>query len=213
MRVQTGLWTVVALVIAISTGARDSSASVLTLSDFSSEPWSVPAEWLDAQMSFSVSGDMLTLAVSNDTGDPYSFRINRVYFNTTSTVTGLQWWDAPTPGWTLDVSEDDHHVANFGLFDVRLADGVGKNPHQIYADETETFRFRILGTGPFADTDFTTELSIAIGCGHIPSLAAAKFVGGGCGCLSAFGNVVPEPCTLSLLILGALALVPRGVRR
>ncbi len=213
MREQTGLWTVVALVVAISAGARDSSASVVNLSSFSSEPWSVPAVWLDARISFSVSADMLTLDVSNDTGDPYPFRINRVYFNATSAVTDLQWWDAPTPGWTLDVSEDGHHAADFGLFDVRLADGVGTSPHQIYAGETETFRFRILGTGPFSDADFTTELSTAIGCGHIPSVAAAKFVGGGCRDFSAFGNEVPEPCTLSLLALGALALVARGPRR
>ncbi|MCJ7544206.1 MAG: hypothetical protein MUP47_06510 [Phycisphaerae bacterium] len=212
MREKMGLWTVVGLMLAISTGVRHSSASVLTLSDFSSEPWSVPAAWLDAQMSFSVSGDMLTLDVSNNTGSPHSFRINRVYFNTTSHVTGLQWWDDPTPGWRLRVSEDRYHVANFGLFDVSLTDGVGRSPHQIYPGETETFVFQILGTGPFADTDFTTELSTPIGHGHIPSLAAAKFVGGGCGDFSAFGDVVPEPCTLSLLILGALVWLPRAGR-
>jgi hypothetical protein len=196
----------------IMTGVTPSSAGVLTLSDFSSDPGTVPAEWLDAQMSFSVASDVLTLDVTNNTGTPFTFRMNRLYFNTSPIVTGLVWWGAATPGWTLDVSEDAHHVANFGLFDVSLTDGVGTDPNQIFAGETETFQFQILGTGPFADTDFMTELSVPIGGGHIPSLAAAKFVGGGPDDLSAFGDVVPEPCTLSLLILGALARVLRKVR-
>jgi hypothetical protein len=215
MRKKVGLWTVMGLLVAATVGARESSGSVLTLSDFSSNPWFVPAAWLDAQMSFSVIGDLLTLDVTNTTEAPHLFRINKVYFNMTSNVTGLQWWDDPTPGWRLRVHEDGYHVAGFGLFDVSLSDGVGRNPHQIYPGETETFQFKILGTGPFADTDFTTELSTPIGWGHIPSLAAAKFTGGGCWDLGAFGNVipvVPEPCTLSMLVLGALVRLARARR-
>jgi hypothetical protein len=226
MRARTGLCTVVVLTGVILMAGGVSLAGVLTLSDYSSDPGTVPAAWLDAQMSFSVSGDMLTLEVTNDTDVPHTFRINKLYFNLSSNVTGLEWWDDPTPGWRLRVHEDGYHVADFGLFDVSLTDGVGRSPHQIYPGETETFEFQILGTGPFADTDFMTELSTPIGGGHIPSLAAAKFTGGewgcggecgcggGCGChdCSAFGNVVPEPCTLSVLVLGALSLLPRRVR-
>ncbi len=213
MSARTRLWGVVVLTIVLATGVRAASGGVLTLSDFSSEPATVPAEWLDAQMSFSVSSDILTLEVTNNTGSPFSFRVSRLYFNATSAVTGLAWWGAPTPGWTLDVSEDGYDVADFGLFDVSLTDGVGTDPNQIYAGQTKTFVFQILGTGPFAQADFTTELSTSIGGEHIPSLAAAKFMGGGPQDLSAFGNVVPEPCTLSLLVAGALALVARGPRR
>jgi hypothetical protein len=193
------------------TSSGEGAPITLTLSDFSSEPLTVPAEHLDARMTFTVSGDKLTLEVANDTEAPNTFRINETYFNATSNVTGLQWWSgSPTTGWALGFGEDGYLVDGFGLLDVSLTDGLGVDANQIFPGTTKTFEFKILGTSPFSELDFTTELSTPVD-GHIDSLAAAKFVDSGN--ISGYGNVVPEPGTLSLLLFGTLRLVRRHTRR
>jgi hypothetical protein len=76
-----------------------------------------------------------------------------------------------------------------------------------------TFIIDIIGTGPFEDTDFTTEFSTVFDqCeAHVPSLAAAKFYDGENPGISGYGATnIPEPTTIMLLGLGAFCLFRRG---
>ncbi|MFH1747118.1 MAG: PEP-CTERM sorting domain-containing protein [Planctomycetota bacterium] len=192
-----------ALLLAVSV-APGASASTITLSKYSSGMTSPSV--LDALLEFSITGGgtELTLAVFNDTTAPNDFDMNHVFFNVldTSSATGLV-LTSPTIGWEVIL---DKHVDGFGQFDICLKDGVGVDPHKIAPGETGIFTFDIQGTGPFHDTDFSTELT-DISPGNTPALAAAKFVDGPCG-NSAFGATdVPEPASLVLAAVGGLGML------
>jgi hypothetical protein len=190
------------------------AATTLTLSDCSNNE-QVAAKWLDAEVSFSVSGNTLTLEVINNTPeseqDPW-FRVNAVYFNVPENVTGLALQGAE--GWSVEVSQDtylagDFLVGGFGWFDVRLQGVNGSSPYQVYPGQSMTFTFDIAGDGPFSEADFATSFSAPQG-GHILSVLAAKFAGDE---MSSFGNAAPEPATLLLMALGSLGLLWRRRRR
>lgn len=199
-----------AVLVFLCVGSAAGAATTLTLSHCSNNE-QVPAEWLDAEVCFSVSGNTLTLEVVNNTPEsdqvPW-FRVNAVYFNVAENVTGLALQDAE--GWTLDVAKDtylagDFLVGGFGWFDVRLQGVNGSGPYQVYPGQSMTFTFDIAGDGPFCEADFATLLSASQG-GHILSVLAAKFAGEED---SSFGNVAPEPATLALVALGGLAFLRR----
>jgi hypothetical protein len=200
----------VGLAAAAWASAADASA-MLSLSDYTPET-SVPASWLDALMTFTVSGNTLTLDVENLTPDPQvspsgSFRINDLYFNVSDKVTGMT-LAAPPEGWALTFSRDGCRAGGLGLFDVRLKGGQGaKDQNQVFPGETTTFTIAFTGTG-VTESDFTTEKSV----GQRESLAAAKFVPVGDG-TSARGAVAPEPATLALLGLGAAGVLLRRKRK
>jgi hypothetical protein len=186
---------------------------ILSLSQSSSD--STPAEYLKATLDFDVTGDMLTLSVTNNTADPAAYYINRVYFNASPMVTGLAL--AGPSDWSLKFAEDGIKAAPFGNFDVGLVGGVGNAPNEVAPGESLTFTIKVLGTGPFSATDFTSELSSVWG-GQIPSLAAMKFIRGP-GDDSARGNAtigaqpMPEPATVSFVGAGLVGVWLMSRRR
>ena len=187
--------TIAALLVVVLAPAQVTNAgAVLTLSDFSSDETS--AAELDATLSFAALGSTLTLTATNDTPENGGFDVNAIYFNARSNVSGLM-LSTVVDGWTLLSSES---ADGFGRFDFALINDMGNDPTEIGARESLAFTFDVLGTGPFADTDFTTGFS-RIPPGDMPALAAAKFVNGP-NDDSAFGAVVPEPTTTVLTLIG-----------
>lgn len=175
-------------------GRPAGAGTVLTLSDLSSDETS--AEELNATLLFSVFGDELTLAVTNDTPVDGGFDIGAVYFNATSNVTGLQ-LVPPVSGWTLFPGES---ADGFGTFDFAIISDLGNDAGEIASGDSLIFTFEVIGSGPFAETDFTTEFS-EVPPGENPALAAAKFVNGS-NDDSAFGAVIPEPGSALLTLIG-----------
>jgi len=188
-------------------------STVLRLSTHASDGTNPPpAEQLDATFDFSVLGNTLTLTVTNLTPenpltDP-ELKINEIYFNTTSNIQGLVLTEvigSDIEYWDLTFAADGIHVNGFGLFDVSLIDGQGSMPHVIDPGETVQFVLGIAGTGPFSDNDFI-QLSTQVDS-HVISYAAGKFYNG-LPETSAYGATnVPEPASVCLLCLGALALL------
>ena len=214
----TSLVTVSIVIFAICAGPVE--ATVLRLSDHCSEDESRPylAEYLDAELNFSVVGNTLTLSVTNLTpeneGDP-AFKINRIYFNIADKVEGLTLSDilasepSSADGWRLGLLEDGFLVGGFGWFDVSLKGGQGSHGPVVEAGQTVSFAFQISGAGPFVDSDFIT-LSSPQG-EHIVSYAAAKFYND---CTSAYGATnVPEPASVVILGLSGIFLAFRRRRQ
>ncbi len=117
--------------------ANTATASIITLSQFSSDDTD-PA-LLSATFDFAVSGNTLTLSVTNDTlAPPNDYLISEVYFNAPDGVTlsfdGLAGWSFLT-GQTAD---------GFGRHDFALIDGQGNDLDQIESGETVIFSFTIL---------------------------------------------------------------------
>jgi len=195
-------------------------AALITFSTHSSngfDPYT-RAEYLDATLDFSVVVDNeLTLTVTNTTeGNPTGceFDIVEVYFNYNDTVKGLSWNGAATNGWALEVDPDNFHVDAFGYFDVRLYIDPPPDKRIGYKSpgNFETFEFIFGGTG--SAEDFTQYKSADKGSGDTLMLAVAQFTGGGPnpGNAWAYGATIPEPATIALLGLGALALLRKRKR-
>lgn len=193
-------WAIFVTVLALSIDTT-SAGSSLRLSDYSSDNTSV--EDLNATLEFSVTGSTLTLAVTNNTPNGTGFDISDIYFNALPHITGM-FLNAPTEGWVLVL---DERADGFGTFDFGLLSDQGHHdPAEIRPQGTLELELGILGTGPFEDSDFTTQFS-TIPPGNRPALAAVKFVNGPHDD-SAYGAVIPEPTTVSLLLVG-LALLAR----
>ncbi len=185
--------------LALATAAP---ASIITLSNASSDE--TDPGLLNATMEFTISGTTLTLTVTNNTSGANSYKMNELYFNAPDGVTlafdGL-------PGWSYS---NNVAAAGFGLFDFALLDGQGGSPNQITAGEIVSFTFTILSGAP-SMMDFVTEFSTNPP-GDMPSIAAAKFVGGP-GDDSAYGNAIPAPGVLALLAVAGLVSGRRRRRR
>lgn len=180
MNLRTTWWTpLLAAALMPMLMTTPSVASTLTLSDFSSDS-SISASVLDATLDFSLSGNTLTLTVSNLTTDPNAFKINALYFNATNNVTSVT-LTSPATGWNLSTSQS---ADGFGTFSYGLIGGVGVSTAQIDPGSSETFTFTVTGTS-LDVSDFVTQLSTNPP-GDIQALAAAKFVQGPNGS-SAFG--------------------------
>lgn len=207
-----GRFLVLSLVVVVCC-SQVAYSTVLTLSTHASDGISPPpAEQLDATFDFSVLDNTLTLTVTNLTpenplSDP-ALKINEIYFNTDDNIQALVLNDvigANEKQWDLTFITDGIHVNGFGLFDVSIIDGQGDLPHVIDSGETVQFVLGITGTGPFSDNNFI-QLSTQIDS-HVISYAAGKFYNG-LPETSAYGATnVPEPASVCLLCLGALALL------
>ncbi len=197
--------------------ANMASAAIITLSDFSSngELPPIPAEDLSATLDFQVSGNTLTLTVTNDTPSPIdSYNINQIFFNFSDNVSNLAISAFPAQ-WLLDTT--GIMVDGWGVFDVGLIHGHGDNPgdptHHLIepgALNAKTFEFTFDGVG-ITENDFVLAISdVSNSPGNTPMFAAAKFVQGP-NDDSAFG-AVPEPGTLALLGLAGGLLAMRRRR-
>ena len=203
--------TIVCITIAFLTASAQ--GVIIPLSTHSSEPeHKVPADWLDATMELTVAqeGDdwVLTLQVTNLTmdnpPDDCAFNMSELYFNTTADITGIELVDVQGGDigyWGVALYMDSIPCDGFGYFDIALATG----EDLIESQDTVTFKMHILGeSAPYIDTDFFA-LSADGGAGHLNMYGAAKFKQGPHD-LSAYGGYVPEPASIFLLGLGALAL-------
>jgi hypothetical protein len=202
-------------IIFLSTSAQ---GVVIPLSTHSSN--TVPASWLDASMDLSVANVgywELTLAVTNktpETVDDTAFDMSEIYFNTTAPITSLMLNSVSVGNvsdWTLTLNMDNILCDGFGLFDISI---ISNNTNSIFIADQETVTFKMTidgGTPPYSDTDFY-DLSFQ-NDSHLLSYGAAKFIHGDIPGtpeiedLSAFGAYVPEPATILMLGLGALALM------
>jgi hypothetical protein len=153
----------------------------------------------------------LTVTAKNVTpeneGD-IAFNISELYFNTTANITSLT-LDSVMGGnkddWTLTFNTDNILVGGLGLFDISL---ISNNPSTEFINPLEIVKFTIIidGASPsYLETDFIA-LSSPSGASLV-AYGAGKFFGGGPGDLSAYGAYIPEPGTILMLSLGALALV------
>ncbi len=181
--------------------ANTATASIITLSQLSSDDTD-PA-LLSATFDFAVSGNTLTLSVTNDTLAPIDYLISEVYFNAPDGVTlsfdGLAGWSFLT-GQTAD---------GFGRHDFALIDGQGNELDQIESGETVIFSFTIL-TGSLTPQSILSSFS-EIPPGNQSMVIAAKFQSGPMDD-SAFGASIPAPGALPLVMVG-LGLMNRRRRR
>ncbi len=188
----------------VLSGPPPVQGAFVELSQFVSDGATPPdVDLLDGRFDFTLDSATLpatlTFSVTNLTADPNAFNITEMYFNVSENVTGMT-LSAP-PQWSLGFAEDGFGVNGFGRFDVQIIDALKGPVKKIGSGETLAFSIELLGSGPVFDTDFVTELS-AILPGDLAMIAAAKFVNGP-GDASAYGASVPEPASLTLLLLGA----------
>ena len=161
-------------------------------------------EKLDALLDFNVTGNNLTLTVTNQTAEPNASAIREIFFNTTAALTSLTPVSLPD-GFELDANA---HAGGFGFFDWGI---IGSNPNGgvIEAGETVIFTFTFTGIG-VTDLTFLTELSDS---NNRPMLVAAKFVGGP----SAGGyggvNQIPTPGSTAMILLAIAIGGPLRSRR
>jgi len=202
-------------------------AALLTLSTHASDGINPPdANQLDATFEFSInlSGQLLLTVHNSTPEDPLNdpaLKINEIYFNAKSNIMDLDFVDVSegnTGKWVWgflqggsDGDGNPHQVDSFGRFDTYVKDKTGSPETYINSGGSLTFTFNIswTGTAPL-DTDFI-ELSAQVD-DHTISYAAAKFYNGPPE-MSAYGATnIPEPATIALLGLGALALLRKRKR-
>lgn len=197
------------LSVIVSLAGLDSAqaGSILRLSELSSDE--TPAGNLLAELEFSVTGSTLLLTVTNETSGQAGYDIDAIYFNGLPHIDGLTLNGvAGSTGWVIALNE---RADGFGVFDFALLTDSGNDPAEIPPGESLDFQFSIEGTGPFRNSDFTSQFS-TIPPGSRPSLAAIKFKNGP-GDDSAFGStVIPEPTTLVLLLSGLAVATRRRIR-
>ena len=117
--------------------ANSASASIISLelSTHASEP--IDPSILAATFDFSVTGQTLTLTVTNNTSLPNEYNINRIYFNANANVGNLT---SSSTG-QFDLNAISGNADGFGMFDFVLSHGppAGENHHLIQPGFFETF--------------------------------------------------------------------------
>ncbi len=210
-----------AIVLATLLVGNSANAGVIVLSQFVSDGVNPPAaEVLDATLTFELDSTdldagtpVLTVTVDNQTVFPDEFNMTEIYFNVPDNVTAVSLSTNPGNKWVVnfDNALGGGFMANgFGMFDLQLIDGPSGGIAKVATGATAVFGIELTGTGLISQADFISELSEPVPL-NIVMLAAAKFVNGP-GDSSAFG-ATPEPATLAMLVLGALAIGPRVRRR
>ncbi len=191
------IFLLVSLMISQAGTVAARASAILQLSDASSDE--TPASDLDARFEFSLAGSTLLLTVTNQTSTSEGFDISDIYFNGPPELSGMTLdGDSASDGWVIAL---DEQANGFGVFDFALLSELGNDLGEIAPGESREFELGLLGTGPFAETDFTSYFS-TIPPGNRPALGAAKFTNGP-GDDSAFGAVIiPEPASLLLLLAG-----------
>jgi hypothetical protein len=196
-----------ALLIASALAAPPAQADVtFRYSDFSSDQ--TPASVLDAEVTFQVSGSQLLITLVNLTATPYKYKIDQLFFNTDTTLTGLSFANHVPSSWDISGSgaDQNQNAAGFGNYNWMI--DFGSNRDQIQSGATKNLVLNMTGT--------TTEEAIrnklsTIPPGHTQALSVVKFVSGPNGD-SAYGAtdkqrdngaIVPEPSSLTLMGLGA----------
>ena len=191
----------------------DAAASTIVLSTHSDSATLDP-ELLDATLDFQSTGPtQLTLTLTNDTAAPNEFKISAVYFNATLDVTGLT-LDSGPKNWSLETAAAGGAttIGEFGTFDFALVAAKPNKDSIKAADGSLDFIFSVSAGGPFAGSDFTTELSEVL-AGGMPAVAAAEFVQGPGGAAGYGAFHTPEPSTALLLAAGLAGLAARRRRR
>ena len=161
---------------------------------------------LDASIEFEVTGNALTITVTNTTEELHPYHINQILFNASSDVTSVQETSMPT-GWSLAT----HRNANaFGHFEYMIHGGAGANSQALLPGDSAMFVLTFQGSNVTAE-DFLSEFSD----GARPMLVAAKFLNGP-GNAGPYGGTdqappIPEPGCLALL-MGAIAVAYRRRR-
>lgn len=184
-------------------------AGVITLSGYSTDE--TPAEILDATVGFSLTGDTLTIVVTNltdgpDGGSDDGFDITEIFFNAADNILDLT-WSGPDEGWVLHSFGNSTKAGGLGQFDYAVIGGIGSSPVIVEGESSHTFSFSVTHDGSGAiESDFYSELS-SVSPGENPMLVAAKFQRGP-GDDSAYGGTnTPEPATLAILGLGSMFLL------
>src|ERR1051325_5201299 len=147
-------------------------AGSLTLSDFSSNHH-VQASDLDATFTFEVTGNTVTLTVTNQTSGDKLFNIQQVFFNTPDDVGSLTLASGPS-GWHMDSGRS---AGKFGKFDIALFGEGGRNGASIAPGSSEVWTFTFSGNAANVDqSDFITEIARKK---HpkVEAIAAARFIG------------------------------------
>ena len=212
------------LMMALLAPSAQGQPTIVNLSELSSEPSTNPASELSALVIFAMTAaDEVTVSVTNLTSASAEYDINRLLLNVTSNVTGLTLLSvtqsvAGNGGWELLASTGEGgetHQGGFGIHDFSLSGPGNLNSNKLMTPgETIDFVLQVVGTGPFSEADFVTELSVQpSGNNSILTMVAAKFVNGPTLPDSTWGAMVPEPGTLALALIGGLALGMRRRRR
>jgi len=200
------------LLFMFSVGVLTTSTSasvVLELSTHSSEDPFIPPEDLSATFDFEVTGNELTLTVTNHTSE---FNLRRIFFNADSTVSDLSLTSNDVGNWLLTSNPNQEPGVNtqaggFGIYSF----GVRTILDPILPGETGTFTFDITGSG-FSAMSFANTLSNDPDGTHLRGFAAGQFVQGP-NDASAFGAIVPAPGSAALLLMALIAGVTGRRRR
>lgn len=189
--------------------ATTTNASLFTIELSTHSSGSVDPSLLSARLDFSVTGQTLTLTVTNNTSGLNSFSINRIYFNASDDVGNL----VSSSTGQFSVNAISTNADGFGMFDYVLAHGPpeGHNHHVIGPLAQEIFTFVFAGT--FNAKDFSTELSTPFAPGNTLMHAAAKFVMGPNDDSDFGGALIPAPGVLALLAAAGLVGGRRRRRR
>jgi hypothetical protein len=178
--------------------ALQANATQISMSNATSDP-GIEVTELRATLGFAVTGNILTLSVSNDSA---SRAIASLYFNAADHITDHTLKSKPRD-WKLKVEGAKGNPTDadlFGVFDYAVAVGGRKaKDRMLEPGDVGTFVFEIAGAGSFSADDFSDEIS-SVEEGEVQAFVAAAF---GTGKDSVLGAThAPEPSTAILMGMG-----------
>ena len=194
--------------LACTAGFAKADPITLNLSTHSSD-LTDPALLL-ASFTFTVTGNTLTIDVTNGTSGANEFDISAIYFNFSGNVTNLLFTGLSGPladmtAWGLSTPAANNPINGFGSFDASVVDGQGAMGNAIAPGDTFTFTFSFSGSG-LSEADFVAETT------DVGAFIAAKFVSGPPDPKdssmedSAFGALIPLPPALPMGIAGLIGV-------